>query len=361
MNAKQVTPIVDIKEELDKLWDAQKESGQNRACLFNLIVFVNDSKRAVHIRDMIHPLLEKFPCRIFFIQSDDIFGHEYLNIRVSAELIGRDHMKIACEQINIETSPFQLSKIPFLILPHLVPDLPIYLLWGQDPTTEKEVLPYFETFASRLVFDSDCIHNLQQFSEAMLSQMDSLKIDIMDISWGLSGCWRDVLGQTFDSPEKIHELNLSKDIQIAYNRQANDEGVQQEMQAIYLQAWLATRLNWRFLSMQKEDHTRKIKYSNGANEILITLNSEINTQLKAGSILGIDIATIDDHFFFISRREKLSKVVVHISSLDQCELPFSISLPNMQRGSLFMKEIFYLPVSNQYQEILKLLSQVNWD
>ena len=146
---------------------------------------------------------------------------------------------VACDQIVITSSFQNLKRIPFIVIPHLVPDLPIYLIWGQDPNCDSELLPAFEKFATRLIFDSECTQNMQQFSSQILKKIESIKIDFVDRNWALIGSWRKVLSTAFDPPEKMEALRLSKRIEITYNDRKTDFISQCETQSLYLQAWLS--------------------------------------------------------------------------------------------------------------------------
>lgn len=360
MNSDVEIPIANIESELARLWDDEKNKNRIKACLFNLIIYTHDERRANYMREIVNSILEKFPCRIIFIQGDTNPEHDYLTASVSNASIGKEDSSFGCDQITIKASAKKLKRIPFIVLPHIVPDMPVYLLWGQDPIAENDILPYFLQFANRLVFDSECNNNLKQFSHTMLEKIDTIKAEFMDLNWGLISGWREVMAQTFDTPDRIHQLNFSKVIQIGFNSKKTDFCKNSVIQAIYLQGWLAAQLNWKFLSILITDQSYRINYSNGMNEIILTLSPQDVEELPPGSILGIELSSADDNFFFISRKQKQSKVIVHISSLEKCELPFTLPLRTLQSGLNFVKEIFYKSNREHYRNMLQMISQVDW-
>lgn len=351
--------VTDTENELVRLRETSKDKNQIKACLFNLIIYASDSRRAKYIEDLVHTIIEKFPCRIIFIKGDANKEDHYLNIDISTVTTKQSGTEVVCDQITITVSKSEVSRVPILILPYLVPDLPIYLLWGQNPVEELEILPKIQKYASRLIFDSECSENLQHFSKHLLEKFDSFKIEIMDINWALTSNWREILAQIFDTPDKIHQLESSKTINITYNDHKTEFLKHSEIRAIYLQGWLATQLGWTFSKIANQDGKRILTYkSKDKQEVVITLSPEIQTTLPPGAILEIEIATKDDHFCAISRKQNTSQVTVHASTLEECALPFTLPLPNIHRGFTFMKEIFYHSTSDHYRHMLKTISQI---
>ena len=87
------------------------------------------------------------------------------------------------DQLIIHVSGKELDKVPFVVMPYLIPDVPIYLLWGQDPTLDDKVLPFFKNFASRVIFDASSTDDLSAFAERALKRGSPTGDNFMDISW----------------------------------------------------------------------------------------------------------------------------------------------------------------------------------
>lgn len=350
--------ITDISKELQYIHEQRREKNQITACLFTLVLFSPEGRRGEYLKDLVQSILEKYPCRIIFIQGDNQSSRNFITTKVASVINHNSGELIACDQITIEASKSQYFRIPSLIYPHLVPDLPIYLLWGENPLDEKDILPSLYQWASRLIFDSECSDNPQVFCFSMLEHLASFNIEVTDVNWAMISGWQDVLAQIFDTPDKIKQLNKSKTIQISYNAYQTEFLKHSELRVMYLQAWLAAQLKWRFVEMRKNDHEILITYQNEGRPIIVSLKPQMQQDTPPGSILAIEISTIDDHLYFISRKQNLSQVIVHASSLEQCELPFTLPLPNLHRGFALIREILYHPISNHYRNMLQMLSQI---
>src|ERR1700761_3516559 len=209
--------IPDIEKELDRPHGSPASKKQIKACLFTLIIYAHEPRRIDIFQELVDTILDKFPCRIIFIQSHQQSDHSFLHVNVENVTSGQQSALVACDRITIKASNDQLSRIPFLVIPHIVPDLPVYLLWSQLPHPEDTVFAALRPYASRLIFDSECSDNLNHFCHEMQQNLDALKVDVVDINWALVSNWRDMLVQMFDTPQKLKELQNCKSLTVSYN------------------------------------------------------------------------------------------------------------------------------------------------
>lgn len=353
--------IPSIEKELNALCKTPNDKKQVKACLFTLVIFVHEARLAKYMQELVDSILDKFPCRIIFIHGDSTAQTSYVHVNVSNVMSGSSHggALIACDQISIQASKDQLFRVPFIVTPHFVPDLPVYLLWGQNPFEERDIFPYLQPFAKRVIFDSECASSLRLFCQEMEKNLKMLNMDIMDINWALVSNWRDVLSQLFDSPERMAELAALKSITIFYNDSKSEVRLHPEIRAIYLQGWLAARLKWRYRAIEKFQNNYIISYF-ADTPVVIALSPQSNSELPAGAVIGLEIATTTGKTYNITRKPHLSQVIVHASTKQTCDLPFTLPIPNVHRGLTFMKEIFFSQLGSHYQEMLKAISQIDY-
>lgn len=354
--------IPNIEKELNVPPENKK---QIKACLFTLVIYASTERQVNYFQDLIRSILDKFPCRIIFIHVDAQATLSCLHVKVSTVQTGQGSSQgggtvIACDQILIEVSKDQLFRIPFLVVPHLVPDLPVYLLWGQNPFEEHNIFPHLQSYASRVIFDSECSDDLDLFCKEMQNNLEVLKMDIMDINWALLSNWRDLLTQLFDTSERITQLQNCKSIVITYNHSKTETFQHPEIRAIYMQGWLASCMKWQFHQIEKFTNNVFISYSSNSKPVVIVLAPQTHPELPPGAIVSIEITTTTENSFMIIRNSNLPQVLVHVSSLDTCELPFTLPLPNIHRGLSFMKEVFYSSLGDHYLDMLKTISKLDY-
>ena len=353
---------------------------QDRACLFNLVIYSQSEQRTLYLKEVIQSIIEKFPCRILFIQGGikadnqrDTQNSLQESFQSNSTLLPSSEtehfFQVAvvkgmndCSQININASFSELYRVPYIVIPNLVTDLPLYLLWGYDPTEEKIILPQLKPFATRLIFDAEsCTSRLKNFSQKILNEMHFFNVDIMDLNWAWISPWRDILTQVFSSEEKIQHLEIAHTVVIEYAEGENCTLTQ----AMYLQAWIATQLQWTISRIEKQDNNILIRYSSqhssNKREHTIVLIPKLMEGIPPGSILSLEVATENNRDYSIVRKKHSSLVSVHVSTQTTCSLPFTLALANPRRGLAFLREVFYQCTSEHYQKMLKTIESMNWD
>lgn len=351
--------LADINDELTRLWDKEQGEKKIRASLFNLILYVQNTEKVAYYENLIKSVVSKFPCRVILILCDESAGAEHLRTRVSSETIGKEELQIYCELIKIEVAGKLIERVPYIILPHILPDLPIYLLWAQDPATESAVLPHLEPFADRIIFDSESMSNLQNYSKAVISLISRFHCAIGDLHWSALSGWRSLLVQTFNSKESLLSLARSKMIRLYY---AKGESCQNpHIEAAYLQAWIASRLNWKFKSIERYEGKMRLTYQCPFQEVLFLLIPREESQCRRGTLLEIEIESSENAAHYIFKKEpKTRQVFIQHSEKNLCHLPYFSYLTGKPEGEEIVEEIFYPSGGKHYSNMLDVLLTIPW-
>jgi len=100
-----------------------------------------------------------------------------------------------------------------MVLPHLIADLPVFLLWGQDPTADLTVLPKLEGLADRLIFDSEAVDDLPRFASRLLAKASD---GFVDMNWARLSPWRQTLAHPFNNALDIAQLREAETVEIVF-------------------------------------------------------------------------------------------------------------------------------------------------
>ncbi len=336
--------------------------GQNliKASLFNLIVVANSLQRGLECKELVRIVTEKFPCRVIFVQSDDSSQADFFQTEHTIQSIGSGQTRVCFDQFTIAASTSQLHKVPFLILPNIMPDLPVYILLGHDPTEDHVILPQLQKYANRVVFDCETIDNVQRFSERMMNMIRETTGDLIDVNWSRTKAWREVLARVFNDKEKQEHLNGAKMIQISFAGRFLQNQPKHELQAVYLQAWLAAQLGWTLESMQKQDGVIQVNYRSHLGPITVSILPKDTDAIEQGAIFSVEVTTHAEAHYLISHERDRQLVTVHASTLERCEMPYTLFLHNYQKGTALVNEIFYQPFSEHYSAMLLALNHTQW-
>jgi glucose-6-phosphate dehydrogenase assembly protein OpcA len=347
MTIQQIVDPGKIEPELMKLWDRLAKE-KMRACLFNLIVFNKLSPRTDYIRGIVQKVSEKYPCRVLFISSDPECTRSYLKTAVSVVGDGT----IACDYIDIGVSGAEMERVPFVLLPHIIPDLPVSLLWTEDPSIPHPLFSPLSKLATRIIFDSESADSLLAFSQKALSLREENRIDTADLNWARTQGWRDLIASLFRSGERLDQI---KEIRITYNSRQTESFCHLKVQSMYLLAWIASRLNWTF---EKVSKNFEFIFQKQRGEI----TSLEWDKLGSGTIISVDISTFDEYFYHCARsKDHYHQVKIKISSPEKCELPYHFVLGQTATGQSLVKEIITKGTSVHYLDMLKKLQQLDQD
>ncbi len=353
--ARPVAPA-DIQRALDKIWESLETTNTTRAGLFNLIFYTQKDSRITYIQKLAQRVVEKFPSRVIFVTVDKKTQEDFLKTEVSIIASSKGECDVACDYIQMEAGGASLEKIPFVVLPHILPDLPIYLLMAKDPSQEDHLFNQLEQFTSRVIFDSETTENLPLFAASVLDHQKKSQADIADLNWARTESWREMLSMVFYSSERLKQIERVQKIDITFNAQETPFFCHTKIQAFYLQAWLACQLSWTFQSMRRENNTLFLTYRSSASPLEITMTPVQHTALPPGIVLSVDLYTSqNEHFSFQRNLEALHQISFQYSTQTECSLPYPYIFPRAEAGNSLVKEITHRGTSLHFAKVLNLI------
>lgn len=350
----------DIQTELNRIWESFETTSVTRACLFNLIFFTQKNHRTHYIERIAQKVVEKFPSRVIFVTVNKAAQEDYLKTAVSILPSSKGEFDVACDYIHLETGGTFQERIPFVVLPHILPDLPVYLIWAEDPSKDNPLCKQLEQFADRLIFDSESTDNLTRFASSALEHYEKSHSDVADLNWARIESWRDMLSMAFYSGDKLKQIENAKKITINYNSQETPFFCHTKIQATYLQAWLACQLSWQFQSLRMEGNALLFIYQGRSGPVEIALRAVQETKLPPGLILSVDILTAgEENFSFSRNHEQLHQIAYQHSTPSQCDLPAYYIFTKAESGHSLVKEICHRGTSEHYLKVLNLLKRMD--
>lgn len=351
--------MTNIESELSKIWESLEGSQKTWASLFNIVFYAKSAPGKENYRWLAELVSKKFPCRSIFISENPDPNECYFRVNVAAETIGEGELSVVCDQIFIEVAGKEREKIPFLILPHFLPDLPIYVIWTDDPSQDDPLLDILRKHAQKFIYDPGDSLNLQSFSSTLMKQLQAVKhCAITDIPWILTSGWREVIASTIHTPKRVDELFRSRYIRIGYN-QTEVQSISDQNQALYLQAWIASQFNWKVNDLERIEGNVRVCYSRFMYDTVVLLTPESYPGLLPGTVTSIEIESMDNgaHFYFQRSKEE-KKVKILISSADRCDIPYQIYFTQANLKHMLLSELFRKGTSDHYRNVLALLYEL---
>lgn len=354
MSALQIVQPSAIQSTLDALWEAKENKNKMRASLFNIIFFSEKSPREEYIRKIAYKLIEKFPARIFFV-SADANSPDSLKTAVSVLSTKQGDFDITCDLIEISASGAEEAKVPLLLLPHIVPDLPVFLVWAEDPCRNHNLCEELKQFATRIIFDSESAEDLGFFSQSVLQVQRTFSCEVADLNWARLETWRSLLSSTFSDIDKFNKLKDTTSIEITYNSEETPFFCHTKIQSIYLQAWIASQLKWTPISI--DPSFLSFTYQLQGKKVDVTLKEVKYPTLPPGMILTLTLHTNNGNCFQFTRDPKTpNQISVEHSSPAECSLPKKVLVSKGESGQSLVKEICHKGTSQHYIDALKIIA-----
>jgi glucose-6-phosphate dehydrogenase assembly protein OpcA len=342
-----------IQSSLDELWNAKDNKNKIRASLFNLIFFTEQSPREEYIRKIAYKLIKKFPARIFFISSDTE-SENSLKTSVAVISTEQGEFDITCDLIEISASGAAQERVPLLLLPHIVPDLPVFLVWAEDPTRYSTLYENLKSFATRVIFDSESTEDLESFAKSVLTKYKEADFEIADLNWARLESWRFLMSSTFSKPSILAKLQKTTSLTITFNSQESAFFCHTKIQSIYLQAWLASCLKWK--KKHFSPSFLAFSYQSEESVVSVTLEEVKNSTLAPGMIVSLELKTSDgDQFIFRRDKKNPNQIAFEHSTPTECSLITRTEVSKGESGQSLVKEICHKGTSLHYIEALQLI------
>jgi glucose-6-phosphate dehydrogenase assembly protein OpcA len=346
----------EIESTLISLFEQEKKSNSIKASLFNLVIYTEGNGRDSYLKALTKSLIKKFPCRIIFIREYSN-KKDLLNTCVSALKPDGQGDGFFCELIEFEISKNYKERISFLVTPHVIADLPVYLLFAKDPSLgDTPTTLNLDKIATRIIFDSECMEHMSNFASYIKSLHYEEK-GIGDLNWARFSSWRKLLLKYYSNREKLKTLATATNITISYNSHANESFHHNKIQAIYMQGFLATKMNWEFNSIVCNQNSITVSYksNDSFHHIHLTPCEPIQT-LPPGRIVSLLIHNQEEKTSFIREKESLHLVKICYSTKDKCEMALLYPLEKEADGNSLTTEIYYRETSKDFLAVIELIS-----
>lgn len=282
-----------LPEALLGLWDTcmQNQAGSDvaRALTLNVIA-IAEAGDAEALRDITEQLQRHMPCRAFLLLVDDNAEDECAELLATTRCHGpiRD---IVLEQIVLRVRSRDLDRVPGLLRPLILDDLPSHLYWAMPWPGNEQSFDTLAKLCQHAIVDSSRFGNPAR-ELPILKQRREAGAQLTDLSWLRVQPWRRALAEAFE------QLTWEPDAPV---KGLIRHGKTARATSILLADWLHERLS-ATIAMEPDGHADSI----GPDHVTLQV------ALRTGTIdIVIDLGG--------------ENLVTHVSNESHCYLPFRSS------------------------------------
>lgn len=315
--------VAAVEAELTSLWQSaaephDAEGAVMRACVLNLLVYVEDEESLATASGVIAEITRYHPCRAIVLTRHAFAEAHAITAWVSAHcrLPVAGSKQVCCEQITLAAGQLAFEELHSTVLPLLVSDLPVYLWWRGRADFSSHLLRSLLQNCDRVLVDSASFlqpeRELAELARVVSGQQGYTAV--VDLAWSRTLLWRGLTAQFFDSPDLRPALGMLRDVVIDYAADSKPNPIQ----ALLICGWLLSRLRWQISKVQPEGAgIRAIECTRGDSAIRLRMQATTDPASgpAKGELLSISLTTLADPAlcFSITRAHGTSSIVTHVS------------------------------------------------
>lgn len=303
--ATQTSNWTELPAALHDLWDNCMHNQQGadvaRALTMNLVGIAR-ADDADSMRAITEQLQRHTPCRAFVLLLTDDASDDTAELAATTRRHG-DIRDIVLEEIVLRLRPGDIPRIPGLLRPLIIDDLPSHLFWALPWPAKEQSFEALAQLCQHAVVDSASFGNPAR-ELPILARRRELGERITDLSWLRAQPWRRALAEAFERFE--WEPNATVHGTMRHGKAARAT-------AMLLSDWLHERLA-AAIALEPDGHPDSV----GPDHV------SVHVLLSSGAI-EIVIEAQDD------------KLVTHVTAPSHCYMPFRLAAqsgPNAQLLSL---------------------------
>jgi glucose-6-phosphate dehydrogenase assembly protein OpcA len=288
--APQQASWTELPSALHGLWDTcmQNQGGTDvaRALTLNVLA-IADANDEAGLRDITEQLQRHMPCRAFLLLLDETADAETAELLATTRCHGpiRD---IVLEQVVLRLRTQDLARVPGLLRPLILDDLPSHLFWSMPWPGNEQSFDTLARLCQHAIVDSARFGNPAR-ELPIVKQRSAQDERLTDLSWLRVQPWRRALAEAFERLDWQPNTPVKGVVRHGKNARAT---------SMLLANWLHERLA-ASITMEPDgnddsigpDHVSlQIALASGSIEIVIDLNGD--------------------------------KLVTHVTTQSHCYLPF---------------------------------------
>jgi glucose-6-phosphate dehydrogenase assembly protein OpcA len=163
---------------------------------------------------------------------------------------------VCCEYITLKGTNAALERVSGLISELMIGELPKFIWWKATPDPDYGLFKRLASMSNSVIIDSSNFRRPEADMSQVLTLMDQ-GTPIADLNWRRLAPWQELTAEAFDPPDRRAALREVDKVTIDYEKG-------NQAQALMFLSWLASRLQWRPVSYDKEGgdyEIRRVKFT----------------------------------------------------------------------------------------------------
>ncbi len=287
--------VAQLERELTALWtsvgEEEPHGGVTRSCVLNLLIYSPASRTDYRLDETLIEVTEHHPSRAIVLVEDRETDQPMLDSWVNSRctLPSANSRQVCCEQITIKASRERAREAPSAISSLVLADLPVFLWWRDELRLSDPLFRRCASLSDRLLIDTARVDSHERgFAQIAEFLQTNQRLPLMDLNWTRLQTWRSIIAGFYDVTDYRPVLNRLHEVEISYHA---DSDTRLTPRAVYLAAWLASRLGWvlKRESVRSDGDCRRLTFAAGAAEVDIVLRAVRGASDRLGHLNDVTL------------------------------------------------------------------------
>jgi glucose-6-phosphate dehydrogenase assembly protein OpcA len=213
-----------------------------RTAVLTLLAVASDVPTQERIERTLAALIDHHPSRTIVVRAEPNQVQPEIDawVNVACKPVGASGLNACVDQIVIEANPRAMRRVPNVVLPLLLADLPVVVWWPGEPPLREPLLFDFIDPAARFVVDTLGFVHVERtlINLNNLRVRPTIRIDLGDLNWDRLLPWRELVAQFWDVPAWRTRLRSLDRVEIDLGKPAG--GRSNRAQGLLMAGWLAS-------------------------------------------------------------------------------------------------------------------------
>jgi glucose-6-phosphate dehydrogenase assembly protein OpcA len=284
-----------IQKQLTGLWTEinhdSKYPGAVRTSIFDLVVFTRGANQAERVCATLDRLSGRQPSRVTILVADRGARGATIDGSINIECLPTPSGSTLChERLVITAHGRAADHLPSVVVPLLIPEIPTYLWWPEQPPFGHRMFHRLLSVADQLVVDSSKFASPGD-ALADIARLCSGRQGVNDFHWARLTPWREIIAQFFDGPLWAPYARGVVSVRVGFARGPDLTSATAE--TLLLLGWVSSQLHWEPETTAETVFTGDVAFSVLQGEKLIPIDihfQDLKTQL-AGRLVSVEIVS----------------------------------------------------------------------
>ena len=333
----------------EKAADAAPAEGAalgTRTSVLTLVAYALDAAAAQRAGETIAALPEYHPSRSIVVLAQPSDDEPAIDARLSAHCHIAPGLEgqVCFEEVELTVMGRAARHLHSVVLPLLVSDLPVFSWWSGDLPGDLHLLGDVLDASDRFVVDSARFSDAQSGLPHLAGLAQHTTTAVSDLSWARLTPWRQLIAQSFDSPDLRPYLDGLTALNVEH---AADSAAQ----ALLLVGWLAARLGWQ----PEGEANRGYRLRSAHGALLASLRAQPSPDGEPGSLLAVRlVASRGDSEATLSIRRSGPQLATVTTKAPEAGLERTVRLAGAGDPEMLAQELEFPGRDPSYEEALAM-------